>query len=74
MWGREKIRPDDAIQGEIGNCWLITAASSIAEHEDRLKSMFILDGINSVGIYAARLYLLGIPITVVIDDYLPLEK
>jgi hypothetical protein len=33
MWGREQIRPEDAIQGQIGNCWLISAAMSIAESE-----------------------------------------
>lgn len=74
MWGREQIRPEDAIQGTIGNCWLISAAMSIAEQEDRLKSIFKINEINSAGVYAAQLYLLGVPITVVIDDYLPLQK
>lgn len=47
---------------------------AIAENEDRLKSIFKVDYINSEGFYAAKMYLLGIPITVVIDDYLPLQK
>ena len=31
LWGDEKINPKDAIQGQLGNCWLISAAMSIAE-------------------------------------------
>ena len=74
MWGGESVRPEDAIQGQIGNCWLISAAMSIAEDEARLKDIFTIDVKNSVGIYAAKMYLLGVPITVVIDDNLPLYK
>ena len=47
---------------------------SIAEQEDRLKRGFKINEINSAGVYADQLYLLGVPITVVIDDYLPLMK
>ena len=35
--------------------------------------MFHTDELNSVGVYAAELFLLGLPITVVIDDYLPMD-
>ena len=31
MWGSSDVRPEDAIQGDIGNCWLISAAMSLAE-------------------------------------------
>jgi len=32
MWGTSSINPEDAIQGQLGNCWLIVAAMSIAEN------------------------------------------
>jgi len=74
MWGSKDIRPEDAIQGEIGNCWMIAAAMSLAENGARLTDFFMVDDKNSASTYAANLYLLGTPITVVIDDFVPLLK
>ena len=34
--------------------------------------MMINDGFSENGIYAANMYLIGVPITVVVDDYLPM--
>ena len=71
--------PDDeayyeqALQGELGNCWLVVAAASIAEEPDRIHDIVEIDVKNSVGIYATSMYLLGMPITVIVDDYLPIE-
>ena len=36
--------------------------------------MFLIDETNEVGVYAFQFYLLGMPITVTIDDYLPFDK
>ena len=44
----------------------------VAEEQSRVQTMFLTDTLNDEGVYAAELFLLGIPITVVIDDYLPL--
>ena len=74
MWGENQIEPDDSIQGQLGNCWLHVAGMSIAEKPDRVKNLFLVDEKNSAGVYAATMYLLGMPITVVIDDYLPLQE
>ena len=63
----------DSIQGDwIGNCWLIAAAIGIAEQPDRLKKAFLIEEKNSANVYAVRLYALGAPLTITIDDYLPL--
>ena len=45
----------------------------VAEEQDRVQTMFLTDELNGAGVYAAELFLLGIPITVVIDDYLPMN-
>lgn len=45
---------------------------SLAESEARLKDFFLVDEKNSASVYAANLYLLGTPITVVVDDFVPL--
>ena len=51
----------------------MAAASAIAEVPDRLESVFLNTDtqLNDKGIYAVNLYALGVPHTVVVDDYLP---
>ena len=74
MWGTDGVAKDsDAIQGQLGNCWLIVAAASIAEDPSRIYDIVEIEDKNSVGIYATSMYLLGMPITVIVDDYLPVE-
>lgn len=34
--------------------------------------MYLIQDKNQESVYAAKMYLLGMPITVVVDDYLPL--
>ena len=65
------ISPDDAIQGQVGNCWFIAAASAVAEVPGRLEKIFLNtdNKLNSAGIYAVNLYTLGVPHTVIVDDY-----
>ena len=65
------ISPDDAIQGEVGNCWFMAAASAVAEVPGRLEKIFLNtdNKLNSAGIYAVNLYTLGVPHTVIVDDY-----
>ena len=65
------ISPDDAIQGELGNCWFMAAASSVAEVPGRLEKIFLNtdNKLNSVGIYGVNLYTLGVPHTVIVDDF-----
>ena len=69
----DEAKYEQALQGELGNCWLVVAAASIAEDPDRIHDIVEIDVKNSVGIYATSMYLLGMPITVIVDDYLPIE-
>ena len=39
-----------------------------------MESFFLNDKVNSNGIYAVNFYTLGVPHTVIVDDYLPLYK
>ena len=74
LWGSNDIESSDAIQGQLGNCWLVTAAMSIAKQPGRLKEIFKVQELNDAGVYALDLWLLGMPITVLLDDKLPLNK
>ena len=50
---------------------MIAASSVTAQNPDRIKEIFHIESLNSAGIYALDLFIMGIPVTVTIDDYLP---
>jgi hypothetical protein len=50
------------------------AATSISESPNRLTGMFLNQEINKSGIYAVNLYSLQVPITIVVDDLLPINR
>ena len=52
----------------------MVAASALAEQPKRLEKIFLnVNGeTNKKGIYAVNLFALGVPHTVIVDDYLPL--
>ena len=75
LWGSDGITVDDVRQGLLGNCWYKAAASALAEVPGRLEKVFhnSSNKLNSAGIYAVDFWSLGVPHTVVVDDYLPLK-
>ena len=74
LFGREGIHPGDIRQGAIGNCWFISAASAVSEIPGRLEKVFLnnSNGLSKNGIYGVNIYTLGMPHTILVDDYLPL--
>jgi calpain-15 len=67
------INIDDTIQGYLGDCWVLSTIAAAAEKPVRVWRMFDTKTYNSAGIYSIRFYELGVPISVVIDDYLPIS-
>jgi calpain-15 len=67
------INIDDTIQGYLGDCWVLSTIAAAAEKPERVWRMFDTKTYNSAGIYSIRFYELGVPISVVIDDYLPIS-
>ena len=74
LWGSKGITPEDIVQGEVGNCWFISAVSALAEKKSRMESVFLNDAASANGIYGVNFYSLGVPHTVIVDDFLPLRK
>ena len=76
LFGTNGVTPQDLRQGAIGNCWFISAASALSEHPGRVEKMFLntVNEISSAGIYAVNFYTLGVPHTVIVDDWLPLYE
>ena len=54
----------------------MAAASALAEKPQRLEKIFLntSNQLNPSGIYGVNLYSLGVKHTIIVDDYLPLEK
>ena len=58
----------------------MVAASALAEKPKRLENIFLnvdsneYAGLNENGFYAINLYTLGVRHTVIVDDFLPLQK
>jgi len=66
--------PDDLRQGQIGDCWFISAMSVVATQEVHMPRIMIRHN-EKAGIYAVRFQgrfdNLGRPKTVIIDDQIP---
>ena len=74
LFGTNGITPKDIHQGAISNCWFNAAASALAEVPGRMESVFLNTEVSANGIYGVNFYTLGVPHTVIVDDYLPLAN
>jgi len=67
----DKIELDDIMQGALGDCWVLSSMSALAEIPSRVYNLFGTKKRNKAGIYVINLYDLGVPTAVVVDDYIP---
>ena len=75
LWG-DGFSHEDINQGVIGNCWFLAAASAVAEKPERMAQVFLNKekDLNRQGLYMMNFWQLGVPSTIVVDDYLPLRE
>lgn len=71
LYGADGVHFDDVNQGGIGNCWFIAACAAVAQIPGQVESLFLQseNQISPNGIYAVNFYSLGVPQTVIVDDY-----
>lgn len=77
LFGHKGIEPTDMTQGYIGNCWFISGVSAMAEYPGRVEKLFVNttnSELSKRGIYGINIYTLGLPQTIIVDDYLPLRR
>jgi len=67
----DEIGPNDIKQGDLGDCYFLSALSAIAEHTERIKRIFLQREVNETGVYCVGFYLNGTFEEVVIDDQFP---
>ena len=66
--------PHDIKQGMLGDCWLLSAISTLAERSEvarKLRDLFVTKEYNEEGFYQLKIYKNGQWIQVNIDDYFP---
>ena len=67
----DEIDPNDIKQGQLGDCWFLSALSSLAERPAMVRRLFITQEYNPEGIYKIKLCKNGEWVIVTIDDYIP---
>lgn len=67
----KSIEPDDIAQGDLGDCWYLSALSSLAERPYLVQRLFITQNYNDEGIYRLKLCKNGEWVEVTVDDYIP---
>jgi len=62
---------DDVVQGELGDCYYISAITAISETPSRVTKLFLINKENKYGCYAVALYICGSLRTIIVDDFFP---
>lgn len=65
------MSPNDIKQGYLGDCYFLSAISSLAEYSERVNNIFTIKEVNTAGYYEVTLYVTGEKRTVFVDDYFP---
>lgn len=70
------IEPNDICQGQLGDCWLLSALASLAEHPSIIIDAFDTQIFNPRGKYRVRLYNAVSEKFehIIIDDYVPVDE
>jgi len=67
----ETWKPENVVQGNIGDCYFITCLAALASNPDRVKKLFKTTVPNAAGCYVLNLCVNGTWQEVVVDDFIP---
>lgn len=71
-----EVEPADICQGQLGDCWLMSALACLAKFEGAIARVFLTRECTAYGRYRIQLYdkLREKWVTIVIDDWIPCHK
>ncbi|CAL1169237.1 unnamed protein product [Cladocopium goreaui] len=69
----DQVRPQDVIQGHVGDCYLLASLAALAQQPERLKSLFGEKHITEDGKYTVRLFHIEKKewVKVTVDEFVP---
>ncbi|CAE7362609.1 Capn15 [Symbiodinium microadriaticum] len=70
----DQIRPQDIVQGSLGDCWLLSCLSSLADYPSRIKALFPSSRqLNEEGKYVVQLFDIGTEAwtETTVDEFIP---
>ncbi len=65
------IFPTDVKQGKLGDCWILSAISALAEHPRLVKRLILTKKPNEFGLYRVKLCKMSKWKIIVLDDFFP---
>jgi calpain-15 len=65
------ITASDIKQGQLGNCWFLSALGALTEISHLVENLFFSDKTNAAGVYSVKFCKGGIWQVVVVDDFFP---
>lgn len=68
------IKPNDILQGALGDCYFLCSLAILAERPERIKKLIKTQKVTESGHYCVRVCKNGFWQDVVIDDYFPANK
>lgn len=69
-----KIEAADILQGNLGNCYFLSAVAALAEFPNYLETLFSVKEYNDFGYFEVELFIDGQWQIVIVDSYFPVIK
>lgn len=70
------FNPNDILQGQLGDCWLLSALSSLSNFPETIENAFISRQFNPRGKYSLQLWDESQSkfVTITVDDFIPVNE